>query len=259
MINFLCERYHANIHLEGGEIFLQEHLIQALRNLKSEYRKCVVITSNGMLCSKDSVTLDVLKSINCLRISVEGHNEELHKRVRGCSIGHVLGNAAFYRSKGIDVVLRITLNRLNMDQMFSRVIPSLMDEGFHKFQIYEMQAVGNGACSDLCINHGLESFFEDWIHNPTAGQVRVSLAARRIDEAEKYVNPLQEIGITMKRVGKEASISIGADGAVRICAWDMYSKPLINLGNHNFEDLCAIIDHQKKQHICEYCTKLVLY
>lgn len=259
LINFLCENYDTDIHLEGGEIFLAENLIRALKSVERKYRKHIVITSNGMFCSQNPETLNVLKSIHCLRISVEGHNDDLHKTIRGCNVNEVLKNSAYYRDMDINVVLRITLNRLNMDKMFSQVIPSLMEKGFEQFQIYEMQPVGSAEYSNICIDGSLDTFFRDWINNPVTGSVKVSFSSKRKKEIEQYSDELKGNGFSIKEAGNEASISIGADGAVRICAWDMVSKPLMYLDHSgNFSDLCDIIDNQKTPHTCNYCTRYII-
>lgn len=39
LISFLCRSFDADIHLEGGEIFLEEHLIQALNRLNDRHKK----------------------------------------------------------------------------------------------------------------------------------------------------------------------------------------------------------------------------
>lgn len=258
LIQFLCNHFHADIHLEGGEIFLEEHLIQALLMLDIQTRKNITVTSNGCFRTKNADTLEALRSISCLRISVEGHTEALHKKVRNCSLQTVLDHARYYKDMGIKVVLRITLNALNMQFMFSEVIPTLMKEGFNDFQIYEMQPVGRGRASDLCITEPLDSFYHDWLLHPLKANIKVSLSERRINEIKQYQESFANIGVKTDFIGNNASIAIGADYAVRICPWDMKSDPIVVLNENNIPKLCDIIKLQEVPHKCEFCTKAVL-
>lgn len=258
LIWFLCDHFQTGIHLEGGEIFLEEHLIQALSRLDMPMRKNITITSNGVLRTEKADTLEVLRSISCLRISVEGHTEALHRKIRNCSLQTVLSNARYYRDMGIHVVLRITLNKMNMSIMFSEVLPALMEQGFADFQIYEIQPVGRGMTSDICIADELDTFFEDWFCHPLKANIKVSLAERRVGEVRQHQAKLEQMGIAIEHVGDEAGIAIGADRTVRICAWDMTSAPLAVLNEHNLNELYSIIQSQDMPHKCEFCSKVIL-
>lgn len=258
LIRFLCRHYQPDIHLEGGEIFLEEQLIWALSELDMPMRKNITITSNGVLRTENTDTLEVLRTISCLRISVEGHTDALHRSVRNCSLQMVLDNARYYKNMGINVVLRITLNRLNMNIMFSEVIPSLMEQGFMEFQVYEMQSAGRGKSSDICITGSLDSFFQDWFMHPQKAKIQVSLAERRLGEVRQYQTEFAHRGIQMISAGNNAGIAVGADRSVRICAWDMTSPPLVVLDENNFETIYDIIETQKTPHTCGFCTKVIL-
>jgi MoaA/NifB/PqqE/SkfB family radical SAM enzyme len=258
LIQFLCESYDADIHLEGGEIFLEEHLIQILLMINESTRKRITITSNGLIRSSNYDTIEVLRSLACLRISLEGHTEEMHSTVRGCCLQTVLDNALYYKNLGIYVVLRITLNALNADIMFSETIPALTEKGFNDFQIYEMQSVGRGKISGICIETPLDNFFNNWLRYPSTSNVKVSLPFRRIDEVHNYLPKLSTIGIEANEVGATAGVNIGVDGAVRICPWDMSSEPIVVVTDNNISELHSVISAQQAPHKCEYCTRIVL-
>jgi len=258
LIQFLCNSYDSDIHLEGGEIFLEEHLIQALLRINQSMRKCITITSNGLIHSSNYDTIEVLRSLACLRISVEGHIEKMHSDVRGCCLQTVLDNALYYKNLGIYVVLRITLNALNVNIMFSEIIPTLIDKGFNDFQIYEMQPMGRGKTSGICIETPLENFFRNWLQYPSMANVKVSLPFRRVNEVHNYLASLRTIGIEANKAGAVANVSIGVDGAVRICPWDMTSEPMVVVTDNNLSDLHKVINAQRVPHKCEYCTYIVL-
>jgi sulfatase maturation enzyme AslB (radical SAM superfamily) len=258
LIQQLCDNFDANIHLEGGEIFLEETLFTALLSLSSSARRHLTITTNGTIHTDSEEVIDALASIGCLRVSVEGHTDELQKAIRGCGLATVLENALFYKSKGVQVVLRITANRLNYTKMFHEVIPSLQEKGFDDFQIYEMQPVGRGKTSSLCINEPLIALYEDWLHHPSNAKIKVSLPHKRKSEIVAYISRFGEIGITAYEIGDIPSISIGVDSAVRICPWDMDSAPLLMLNEVNLVALSEIIHMQTHPHVCDYCSHIVL-
>ena len=258
LISFLCRSFDADIHLEGGEIFLEEHLIQALNRLDGRHKRCVTITSNGTVKTTSPDTLKSLRSISLLRISVEGHTDELHRKVRDCSLRTVLSNAAYYKSQGINTAIRITMNAFNMDSIFSNVIPGLLSEGFDDFQIYEVQPVGRGLTSELCIEGTLDSFFEDWLAHPSRANTTVSLPKRRVLEVKRRASALRSIGVMDKYVGNAASVSINAFGEVTVCPWNMLSEPSLRLDVSNINELLKAIEMQAVPHECEFCSRVVL-
>jgi sulfatase maturation enzyme AslB (radical SAM superfamily) len=258
VIQYLCSNYDADIHLEGGEVFLEEHLIQALARLDTVTRKHITVTSNGTILTTSTETFSVLRSLACLRISVEGHTEEMQYKIRGCSLQRVLCNALYYQNAGVPVVIRLTLNTLNINTMFSKTLPSLIDKGFSRFQIYEMQPVGRGETSGLCITMPLGDFLNDWFKHPLNADIKVSLPGRRIQEVQENLERLREIGIHVYDAGNEPSISIGVSGDVRVCAWDMVSDPITVLAKKTINNVKKFIDCQTEAHKCDYCTRIVL-
>ena len=101
--------YDCDIHLEGGEIFLYQELFDMLNTLDDRILKSITITTNGTLKPQNVDTISVLKKINTLRISVEGHTQEFHEKIRNSSLHSVLTNGIELLGMGINVVLRITL------------------------------------------------------------------------------------------------------------------------------------------------------
>jgi len=258
LVKYLCKNYDADIHLEGGELFLEERLIAALSILPVETLRKITVTSNGTIRLHTEAALQALRSIGCLRISVEGHTEDLHRSIRGYSLMPILDNAIFYKNQGIPMVMRITLNSLNAKGLFSETIPALESIGFNKFQIYEIQPVGRAKNSNYCLAGSLDDFFNDWLKNPAKSNVKVSLPNKRAGEVQRLASKLEQAGITAKNAGNAASISVGVDGSIRLCAWDMISKPLAFINEANLYELDNIIYSQNVPHICGYCSRVVL-
>jgi MoaA/NifB/PqqE/SkfB family radical SAM enzyme len=258
LIKFLCKNYNTDIHLEGGEIFLEECLITALSGLDKTIRQHITITTNGTIRTANAEVIQVLQSIGCLRVSVEGHTDSLNRAVRKYDLLPVLENALYYQNHGIPVALRITLNKLNVDAMFNEIVPGLEEKDFSLFQIYEMQPIGRGKTSDLCINGNLEYFFKQLVKCPPHSNFKISLPFHRKTEVYKYITQFKQVGIEVSEVGNNASVNIGTNGSVRICPWDITSKPLAFIKPGNFESLSNIIETQDIPHKCEYCSRVVL-
>lgn len=258
LITFLCNNFEADIHLEGGEIFLEEHLICSLLKLSDSAQKTITITSNGLIRTESEETLEALRSISCLRISVEGHTEYMHRKIRNCSLRTVLDNAVYYKKQGINVVLRMTLNAFNVGSIFSEIIPLIKKEGLDNFQLYEMQPVGRGHGSDLCIEGTLKYFYDDWAFHPAHVNTSIFLPEHRIEEIKHHLVDLERIKVGIERVGNAASISISPNGEVKICPWDMTSTPEIIINENNFEAITDIIKGQSVPHRCDFCSRIVL-
>ena len=125
------------------------------------------------------------------------------------------------------------------------------------FQIYEIQPVGRGRTSDICITTPLKNFYDDWIKHPSVSNIKVSLPFRRLKELDDYMPDLSKIGVTANNVRDAVSINIGVDGSVRICPWDVTSEPIMFVTKDNFEILFDVIESQQT-HRCEYCTRIIL-
>jgi hypothetical protein len=258
LIDYLCNNYTADIHLEGGELFLEESLVRFLSEINASAREHITVTTNGTIRLTEEKTLEALRSIACLRISVEGHTEEMQQYVRGCKLETVLNNAHYYKECGIHVILRITLNTMNYNSMFSKTIPELIRKGFEEFQIYEMQPVGRAKEAGLCIESSLETFFDDWLSHLSPAHITVLLPRRRALDICDKKDALQSKGITVHETIKNPSVSINADASMRICAWDMESQPAPIIIGDDLSVLEALIGSQNEPHQCGYCSYFVL-
>lgn len=147
-IQDICTNYDAEIHLEGGEIFLIPQLLKKMYCIPEKILKSITITTNGTIFTDDTSIINMLKKIKVLRVSVEGYNSLLHEEIRGGSFNAVIENARRYQELGIPVCIRITLNRMNYDGFVNNTIMGLYNMGFENFQVYEFQSVGRGLVNE---------------------------------------------------------------------------------------------------------------
>lgn len=257
LIRFLCQNFVADIHLEGGEIFLYKESIATLAHCNSEELKCITITTNGSILIEDEVILKVLRNIALLRVSVEGHTNSLNKAVRGISVEKVLQNAQFYKDSGVEIAVRLTLNALNVNVMISEVIPALTEQGFDRIEIYEHQPIGRGMTSNLDIRGNLHPFFEELARSEISAKMKIMLPRRRGQEIRCFEEMLTAHGATVKSIEPVLNLSIGADGSVYACPWDTASPPLMYLDNdrNNFIDAINAIP---LTHSCDFCSAYLI-
>lgn len=256
-LQYFYDTYETKVHLEGGEIFLRPELLSQMGTLPENLLKHVTITTNGTIRNNDPTVLAMLRKLNLLRISVEGHTEEQQRLVRGTSLKHTLENAAFYQSVGVPVCLRLTLNKLNYHGFVSQTISSLAAYGFLVFQVYEFQSVGRGvdAQDELTIDFPLDELWAELYehHFPKGTHFKLMLSARRGAEVENAAPSLEKRNFVCAKLSPESGLSIHADGGVFLCAWDNDSShQLFNWYEQKRPQV--LLQSIPLTHTCEYCS-----
>lgn len=261
LIRKISNIYNAEIHLEGGEIFLLPGLLTAMNTLPDEVLKCVTITTNGTICLTDSDILKMLSKIGALRVSVEGHTNEQQRAIRNIDLTPVLDNARFYKENNIPVWLRVTLHKKNYEAFVKETLPALNSEGFENIQVYEFQSVGRGNDNhvDLEIGDSIEHFLKslEENHSLLKGNIRMMFPKKRILEIMNNKHALFEQGYEVQVLKSEAAISIHADGQVYLCAWENNSEICImNIYETGVDTLLERIATMNLTHQCSHCSAI---
>ena len=255
-IRLICTLYDTSIHLEGGEIFLRPALLSAMSGLPPEILRVITVTTNGTIFLDDCEIIRVLRSLDVLRVSVEGHTAKLHEQIRGGSFCDVLNNAGKYRDLGVPLCLRITLNRLNYRNFISNTIESLAEQGFARFQIYEFQSVGRGknSASSLSLNFPLTDLLQEMCTVSIPGvSLDMMFPERRRRELFAAKSALERNGYQLIELPCEAGISIHANGDVYKCAWE--NDPKSRLCNWYLDkDALSTLQGSNLKHHCEHCS-----
>jgi len=258
-IKYICDNYDAEIHLEGGECFLHPEILKMLNTLPDDYLKSITITSNGTIMCENTEIINMLKRVSALRISVEGAEEEIHRKIRGDSLEKVLNNAGRYQKLGIPVWLRITLNRYNYDMFFKKQIIKLSERGFHKFQVYEFQSVGRGLMHDkeLVVTESLDDFLYElentYIDNI---ELKIMFATNRVNQVLEHKQLLEQKGYYMvELIPHENGISIHPNGDVYLCSWD--NDPDHSICNWYYDkNARQVLENTNLTHICDHCSSI---
>lgn len=256
LIEYLCNTYDADIHLEGGEIFLRPDLIEKMNVFSDKILNSVTVTTNGTIFFDGPDQVNTLRRIRTLRISVEGGSAQTHETIRGGNFETVLGNAMKFQGLDIPVCIRITLNRLNFRGFINDTIVKLANRGFKCFQVYEFQSVGRGKDSAdiLSLKCTLDELFEEmYSAHPKGVTLKMMFSAVREKEILKWKSALESKGYTISRVQEESSVSIRENGDVYKCAWD--NDPSNAICNwYNDKEARQIIDRSDLRHSCVHCS-----
>ncbi len=141
IIEFLSSNFDADLHLEGGEMFLRDDIEEILTRVPAKRHKSLTFTTSGTVPIRVSPSL--LKGIGELRISVEGHNEALQQRMRPANLVRVRRTIDELLSNDVDFTLRVTLFRDNAS-VLEEMIDAFMGWGVRRLSLFEFQPVGRG-------------------------------------------------------------------------------------------------------------------
>lgn len=263
LIQYFCTEYDAEIHLEGGEIFLRPELLSAMNCLPIEILQCITITTNGTICIEEPETIAMLKKIHALRVSVEGHTDEQQYFVRGITLKNVVRNALFYKNKGILVWMRLTMTCQNWEHLLDSTLPYYISLGFLNFQIYEFQTVGRGEKNKSLLavsDDAFVSFLEKlkvWkgFCEKTNLQIRFMFSRIRQEIIHSYKEQLEQNNFKVEDIPQENGVSIHADGSVYLCAWDNEkSHCILNVYNESLRQMTVLFEQMHLTHQCSHCS-----
>lgn len=259
-LKWFHEHYDVHFHLEGGEIFLREDILTAMNELPDEVLGRITITTNGTIAVHTPGILNMLRKLEVLRVSVEGHTDAQQQAVRRINLDNVLKNASFYRDAGVPVSLRVTLNRTNYDGFVTKTLPTLFELGFRQIQVYEFQQVGRGEHNHtLALDHGISRFLTELALHPeqVTNSLRVMFPIGRRDELLEHNAALEQAGFTVSDVEPESSISIHANGDVYLCPWeDRPDRCVMNLLQTGLDGLDKKLEQMELVHTCGHCSAL---
>lgn len=249
------ENYICDIHLEGGEIFLYPEVFEILERMNEKMLKGITITTNGTVFIQNPRIISVLRRIGVLRISIEGHTQTIHEKVRNSCLEEVLSNAGFYQDQGINVIIRVTLNKYNERTLFHEGIGFLADNGFTKIQVYEFQEVGRGKKHDLKITGSFHKILDDFAAITKPVHIQMMLSKRRIPEVNNY--NWKNKDVIVKYNGERNELAVKANGNVTICSWDD-ENVIANFSRMTDSEILSFLSANHFTHDCSFCSKVVL-
>lgn len=263
LIRYFCTEYQAEIHLEGGEIFLRPDLLREMNCLPTEILQCITITTNGTFYTDDPEIIEMLCRLHMLRISVEGHTDKQQSAIRGISLEEVVEHALLYKEKKIPVWLRLTMTSLNVEHLLDETLPYYMEKGFRHFQIYEFQSVGRGKENGglLTVEDALFLSFLNklavWKKTYTGEDLylKIMLSVSRREAVLAHKRQLELNRLTVSEIPKENGLSIHADGSVFLCPWDNEeSHCMLNVYRDGIKYMADRLKEEDLKHSCCHCS-----
>jgi MoaA/NifB/PqqE/SkfB family radical SAM enzyme len=220
IVTALCARYDADIHMEGGELFLRDDIGAVLAALPAECLPHLTLTTNGTV--PIGVDRTLLARLGAFRISFEGHTAALHGRLRNAGFERVFSTATDLMAQGVPVVARVSLWPGNapiiaeMGEVFDRA-------GFARVALYPLQAVGRGIAldntflageSDVALAlDGLASY------RPMRAVVSLNLPARFEPLLAARRARLEAAGHEVRALRPTPTLTINHDGSVGVSPW----------------------------------------
>lgn len=263
LIQYFCTEYEAEIHLEGGEIFLRPDLLCQMNDLPADMLQCITITTNGTISISDPEIIEILCRLRALRISVEGHTDEQQRTVRGIALDEVVENALSYKEMGIPVWLRLTMTSLNIEHLLDETLPYYMHKGFRCFQAYEFQPVGRGEQSSSLLTVG-DALFLSFLQNLAVWnepyrkedlQLNIMLPPARRKAVFFHKRQLELNKMAVSEIPAQSGLSIHADGSVFLCPWDNEkSHCVLNVYKDGIKHMECLLKNNELKHGCRHCS-----
>lgn len=262
LIKYFCAEYEAEIHLEGGEIFLRPDVLRQMNCLPTEILQCITITTNGTICTDDPVITEMLCRLHALRISVEGHTNEQQRAVRGIALDEVVEHALLYKARGIPVWLRLTMTSFNVEHLLDETLLYYIYKGFRRFQVYEFQPVGRGERNGSLLTVG-DTLFLSFLEKLAAWKetdredlrLKIMLPASRREAILSRRSKLELNGLTVSEISTENGLSIHANGSVFLCPWDNEeSHCILNVYKDGIRHMEDRLKKMELKHSCCHCS-----
>jgi MoaA/NifB/PqqE/SkfB family radical SAM enzyme len=218
----LCLRFEADISLEGGEPFLRAGVGGMLATLDASVLSRITITTNGTI--RLAAPAAVLRQLGGLRLSIDGHTDQLQQELRGVDVAPVLASCAKLREMRVPHTVRMTLFKRNIRSL-GEIYAWVADNQIARLSLFEYQPSGRGIGQDLLFgvnSADVDQLLSDLtrLRRPAALElVTLNLAERRVDAVLEREDVLAAAGITVRRLPETANCTINYDGTVGVSPW----------------------------------------
>lgn len=223
IVQVLTKRYNADIHMEGGEVFLRPDLEAVMDLVPDPCWGAVTVTTGGV--AHIALSADRLKKFGDVRVSVEGHTEAAQRMIRGVGLERILATCERLRSDDVAVTMRITLHRMNADRV-PEMLHFFLDRGCTRFSLFEMQPVGRGRALDglFLRESDVERVLNDLASAPPDPRMRslkINLPSGRAPLVDGRGEGLVRRGYEIRHAAGSPSLTINSDGAMGVSAWSI--------------------------------------
>jgi MoaA/NifB/PqqE/SkfB family radical SAM enzyme len=218
----LCVRFDADISLEGGEPFMRAGLGAMLATLATPVLGRITITTNGTVRLAAPAT--VLRQLGGLRVSIDGHTDDLQQGLRGVDVGPVLATCVRLRQMQVAYTVRMTLYKRNV-RCLAEIYRWAQANQIARLSLFEYQSSGRGIGQDLLFGASdadVDQLLEDIIATPQPDGlelVTLNLAERRVDAVLERQDALAAAGVAVHQLPDAANCTINYNGTVGVSPW----------------------------------------
>ncbi len=258
IIETACELYDARFDIEGGEMFLRRGIGELFAALTTNVRQRLTITTNGM--ARVTIAPEILRELEEVRVSVEGHTDDLQRDLRGIGLAPVLRTAESIMRAGVPVTLRITLHKRN-HALVGEMLESFVARGFSHFSLYEFQSSGRGTA--LAKSYSLDDTDVERVLDQLAAlpevshatTIKYSLSRCRALIVESHRLRLEAHGFMVVDVSGVASITCDYDGSLGVCPWNIGGLRIGSVQPNGFRsELRRLMQANALSHKCDHCS-----
>lgn len=244
VITDICQRFDADISLEGGEPFLRKGLGDMLATLSPDVLRRITLTTNGTVPVVAPAA--ALRALGALRVSVDGHDDRTHRALRGVDLAKVLNTCRALADLQVPFVTRMTLWRENTEHL-REIYAFVAEQGMKRLSLFEYQASGRGSAQDSSLgvtDAQMDRFFQDLLHTPrptTVELLTINLAKRRVEAAQSLAGDLADAGIALNLLPRVANCTVNYNGEIGVSPWQVTahgaSDTFAHVSSGNFLDV----------------------
>jgi MoaA/NifB/PqqE/SkfB family radical SAM enzyme len=255
----------SDIELEGGEILLHPEINKIIAGIPINCFPQLTITTNGTIPFDFSKILspELLYRLQ-LRVSIEGHTQLLHEKIRNSSLSVIFKNLSQWVKLGINPIIRITLNSYNY-HCIQEIVDELFMLGIKKIQFLEYQPCGRGAAPSN--KHFLlrEKNFKkvlfsliDLKYPKNTFQISLNVSPKRKHLLEQIL-PLISKNYEIEEKKNTNSLTINWDESYSCCPWTSFEGKLGTIDYDIFlTDIKILASKNLLSHECDYCSKYTI-
>lgn len=222
VLTSICERFDADVSVEGGEPFLRKGIGGMLSGLDAHVLSALTVTTNGTVPIR--MAGNVLRGLRGLRVSIDGHVDELNKQLRGIEVAPALHTCRSLQERDVPFTVRMTLWKQNIG-LLHEIFDWVEENRIEQLSLFEYQSSGRGIGQDLL--YGVSSADIDKLLTELADLARpsclryltVNLAERRKTAALEHWERLARSGIQTQELPDVANCTINYDGTIGISPW----------------------------------------